>query len=369
MATNRNIERFARCYGSPKISTTLGEVSMAAPPPAAGTPATIATIAGEVGVSVTTVSKVLNGRSDVASETRARVEASLERHRYKRRNKRRTAGTEQIDLVFHELDSAWAMEIVHGVEPVAAAAGASLGLAQLHGEHRPPDRWLAGVLARRPLGVLLVLCNLTGPQRDQLRRQGIPAVVVDTDSATAASVPTVGSNNWSGGQLAAGHLLELGHRRIALIAGPRDVLCSRARVAGFQFAHSEAGIPVDPDLVCYGNFYVDAGFQHGTELLSRPDRPTAIFAGSDMQAMGVLRAARSLGLDVPRDVSIVGYDNLPVAAWLGPALTTVNQPLQDMAGTAARMLLDLARGIELAASRVDLVTELVIRESTAPPPF
>src|SRR5262249_23623596 len=162
--------------------------------------------------------------------------------------------------------------------------------------------------------------------------QRIPFVVVDTDSATSAWVPTVGCNNWNGGLLAAGHLLELGHRRIAVISGPEDVLCSRARVAGFRFAHDEAGVPVDPAPVRYGNFPVGAGHEHGTELLSRADRPTAIFAGSDMQAMGVLRAAHGLGLDVPGELSVIGYDNLPLAAWTAPALTTINQPLQDMAG-------------------------------------
>ena len=329
--------------------------------------ATIATIAGEVGVSVTTVSKVLNGRSDVAPETRARIEESLERHRYRRRTKSRTTGSTRIDLVFHELDSAWAMEIIRGVEAAAAAAKVDMVLTQLGGAHRPTQQWVDEVLARRPLGVLLVLCGLTQPQRQQLQRQNIPFVVIDTDSATSASVPTVGSNNWNGAVLATRHLLELGHRRIAVISGPEDVLCSQARVAGFRSAHDEAGLPVDPDLVRYGNFYVDAGYEHGIQLLDRPDRPTAIFAGSDMQAMGVLRAARRLGLDVPRDLSVVGYDNLPVAAWLGPALTTVNQPLRDMADTATRMLLDLARGLEPSTSRVDLVTELVVRESTAPP--
>jgi LacI family transcriptional regulator len=180
-------------------------------------------------------------------------------------------------------------------------------------------------------------------------------------------VPTVGCNNWDGGLLAAAHLLELGHRRIAVISGPEDVLCSRARIAGFRFAHDEAAVPVDPALVRYGKFSVSAGYEHGVELLERNDRPTAIFAGSDMQAMGVLRAAGRLALDVPGQLSVIGYDNLPMAAWTDPALTTINQPLRDMAGTGARMLLDLARGVELSTSRIDLVTELVIRESTAPP--
>ena len=329
--------------------------------------ATIAAIAEEVGVSVATVSKVLNGRADVAQETRARVEASLVRHRYRRRPRRPATTSSQIELVFHEYDSGWAMEIIRGVEAVTAAAKIGVLLSQLGGSHRPPDGWLEGMLGRRPLGVVLVLCSLTPSQQLQLRQRQIPFVVVDTDSATTASVPTVGSNNWNGGLLAARHLLELGHRRIAVISGPKDVLCSQARVAGFGFGHDEAGLTVDPDLVRYGNFHVNAGYEHGMELLTRPGRPTAIFAGSDMQAMGVLRAARRLGVEVPGQLSVIGYDNLPLAAWTDPALTTVNQPLRDMAGTATRMLLDLARGIEPASTRIDLVTELVVRESTAAP--
>jgi DNA-binding LacI/PurR family transcriptional regulator len=328
---------------------------------------TIAAIAGEVGVSVTTVSKVLNGRADVAPETRARVEASLRRNQYRRRPRRQSTGTGQIDLVFHEYDSAWAMEIICGVDAVAAGADIGVALSQLSGRHRPSQHWLDAALARRPLGMLFVLCTVTDPQRQRLERQRIPFVVVDSDSATSASVPTVGANNWNGGLLATRHLIELGHRRIAVVAGPEDVLCSRARVAGFRSAHEEARLPVDPTLVRYGNFYVDGGYEHAMHLLSGPAGPTAIFAGSDMQAMGVYRAARQLGLSIPGDLSVIGYDNLSVAAWIGPGLTTVNQPLRDMAGTATRMLLDLARGVEPPASRIDFVTELIVRESTAPP--
>ncbi|PWR06629.1 LacI family transcriptional regulator [Micromonospora acroterricola] len=328
---------------------------------------TIATIANDVGVSVATVSKVLNGRSDVAPGTRARVEASLDRHRYQRRGRRHPSGHGRIDLVFHEFDVGWAMEILRGVEAVTSLAGVGLAVSQLDGAHRPPSRWLDALLTDRPLGVVFVLCHLAEAQQQHLRRQGIPFVVVDTDSATSAAVPTVGSNNWNGGLLATRHLLELGHRRIALISGPPDVLCSRARAAGFQSAHDEAGVAVDRELVRYGGFSATAGHEHGLRLLRLSDRPTAIFAGSDIQAMGVLRAARQCGLRVPEDLSVIGYDNLPLAAWTDPALTTINQPLRDMAGIATQMLLGLARGIEPATSRIDLVTELVVRESTAPP--
>jgi LacI family transcriptional regulator len=332
-------------------------------------PTTIAAIAGEVGVSVTTVSKVLNGRADVAPHTRALVEASLRRHQYQRRARQPAAGG-QLDLVFHEYESAWTMEIIRGVDAVAAPARVGVALSHLDGRHRPSGRWFDGALARRPLGMLFVLCTVTDGQRERLERQRIPFVVVDSDSATSASVPTVGANNWNGGLLATRHLIDLGHRRIAVISGPEDVLCSRARVAGFRSAHEEAGLPVDASLVRYGNFHVGGGDEHATSLLAptdRPaDRPTAIFAGSDMQAMGVYRAARRFGLDIPGDLSVIGYDNLPLAEWIGPALTTVNQPLRDMAGTATRMLLDLARGVEPPTTRIDFVTELVLRESTAP---
>ncbi|GAB3159343.1 LacI family DNA-binding transcriptional regulator [Microbispora hainanensis] len=329
-------------------------------------PATIASIAEELGVSVTTVSKVLNGRPDVAPDTRERVEAGLARHRYRRRSKRRTLKG-QIDLVFHELNSMWSMEIIRGVDAVAAAARIEVVLSQLDGAHLPPEEWLDGVLDHRPLGVLFVMSRPSQSQQRKLRRAQVPFVVVDTDGEIAESVPVVGSNNWDGGLLATRHLLELGHRRVAVVSGPKDVMCSRARVAGFRVAHDEAGLIIDPDLVRYGNFYVDAGYEHAMDLLSRPDRPTAIFAGSDLQALGVLRAARRLGLDVPGDLSVVGYDNVPVAGWVEPALTTVGQPLCDMATVATQMLLDLARGVEPATSRIDLANELVVRESTAPP--
>ncbi|WP_298325120.1 LacI family DNA-binding transcriptional regulator [Haloactinopolyspora sp.] len=336
--------------------------------PRSGPSATISSIAAELGVSVPTVSKVLNGRTDVAPKTRAKVEAALERHQYKRRRRGpAVVGPPLIDLAFHELDSAWSIEIIRGVEASAAAEGVGVVLSEFGGRHRPEQDWLDAVLARRPLGVILVLSGLGKAQQHQFESRSIPFVVVDTAGEPPEDVPTVGSNNWNGGLSATRHLLRLGHRRVAVISGPADVVCSRARVDGFRSAHAEAGLTVDPSLIRYGDFYVDGGYEHGKDLLSRPDRPTAIFAGSDMQALGVLRAARELGLHVPRDLSVVGYDNLPLTEWIGPALTTVNQPLHAMASTATRLLVELSRGEEPELLRVDLATELIVRESTAPP--
>ncbi|WP_156250581.1 LacI family DNA-binding transcriptional regulator [Pseudactinotalea terrae] len=328
--------------------------------------ATIGVIAEEAGVSVPTVSKVLNGRADVSAATRERVESVLARHSYRRRTRgpART-GPPLIDLCFHELGNEWGLEIIRGVERAASELGVGVVLTELGGKHHPEQEWLDAVLARRPLGVLLVMSSLSAAQRHQLESRSIPFVVIDTEGEPPKDVPTVGSNNWNGGLAATQHLLELGHRRIGMISGPDDVLCSRARVDGYRSAHAEADVPFDPDLVRWGNFDANLGYVHGLDLLGQPDRPTAIFAGSDIQALGVYRAARELNLSIPGDLSVVGYDNVPLTEWLG--ITTIEQPLRAMSRTATQMLVALARGQEPPLRRVDLATSLVVRESTAPP--
>ncbi|ROR97002.1 LacI family transcriptional regulator [Salana multivorans] len=330
---------------------------------------TIAMIAREVGVSVPTVSKVLNGRTDVAPATRARVEEVLARHQYRKPTARSlTRSGRLIELVIHEADTIWAMELIKGVERVAGPARIGVVLSELGGSHRPRQEWIDDVMARRPLGVVFVLSELDGRQREQLASRGIPYVVVDTQGEIPRGVHTVGSNNWNGGLIATRHLIALGHRRIGVVAGPRDILCSRARVDGYRSAHDEAGIQLDPAIARWGNFRSEAGYEHGGALLDLPERPTAIFAGSDLQALGVVRAAQERGLRIPEDLSLVGYDNLPITEWLNPPLTTVTQPLQEMAGLATRLVLELAQGETPSSTHVELGTELVVRGSTGPVP-
>lgn len=330
---------------------------------------TISAIAASIGVSVPTVSKVLNGRSDVAPATRLKIEKALQEHNYQRSARQTgSSAARLIELVFHELDSAWSIEIIRGVEQAARRNGLGVVLSDLGGRHSPDEAWMREVVARRPHGVILVLSTLSADQRRQLDTRSIPYVVLDTNGETNVGAPAVGSNNWHGGLSATRHLISLGHRKIAVISGPEDVLCSRARVDGFRAAHSEAGISPMDDPIRWATFTVDGGYEHGRELLARADRPTAIFAGSDMQALGVLRAAREQGLDVPGELSVVGYDDLPLAAWVGPSLTTVNQPLLEMADAAASMVLGIARGTDPKPRSIELATELVIRESTGPVP-
>ena len=314
-----------------------------------------------------TVSKVINGRSDVAPETRRRVEAAIRTHGY------RPVGRDKrvapiIELIFHELDSEWALEIVRGVERVAVDNQLSIVLSELQGRHTPGRGWIEGALARRSTGVIAVFSDLNETMRNQLRTRGIPFVIVDPTGEALHDTPSVGATNWNGGLAATRHLLSLGHTRIAVVGGPNDILCSRARMDGFRAAMDAAGVAIDPALLSNGPFAVEEGIDRGRALLEAPNPPTAIMTGNDLQALGIYQAARALHRRIPDDLSVVGFDDLPVARWVGPPLTTIRQPLVEMAQAAAEMVVMLARGEAPAQSRVELSTELVVRESTAPPP-
>jgi LacI family xylobiose transport system transcriptional regulator len=326
--------------------------------------ATLAQIAHDASVSMSTVSKVLNARTGVSKATRVRVEALLVSHGYSRRGSEQSNNS-LIELVFNDIDSIWSLEIIRGVERVARQNGLSVILTESGDRHSPAPDWIKGVLQRQPLGVILVFSDLSDDHKRQLNTRNIPFVVVDPAGDPAPDVPSIGSANWAGGLLATRHLIELGHRRIGIITGPVDVLCSLARLSGYRSALEEAAIPFDAALVAVGDFHRESGVAMGHELLAQTDRPTAIFASSDLQAIGLYAATRALGLQVPRDLSIVGYDDLPVASWVDPALTTVRQPLVEMAEEATRLVLKLRTDRRTETIRLDLAVNLVQRASTA----
>ena len=328
---------------------------------------TLAAIAAEAGVSLPTVSKVVNGRRDVAPATRALVERLLDERHYTRVGQHRNRRSGLIDLVFNGLDSPWAVEILRGVEEWGCGHGTGVTVSAVrHGDARPAS-WTTGLAGHDTDGVILVIAQFTPGQLDQLREADIPLVVVDPVDPPPPDLPSVGATNWAGGLTATEHLLGLGHRRIGVIAGPDDYLCSRARTDGYRSALGRAGIEFDPELVRNGDFEHEGGFSRGGELLYLADPPSAIFAGSDQQAFGLYEAARRRGLRIPQDLSVVGFDDLPVARWVSPPLTTVRQPLAEMGRAAAQMLGDLIDGVPLRTSRVELSTELIVRESTVPP--
>ncbi|GAA1631620.1 LacI family DNA-binding transcriptional regulator [Nonomuraea maheshkhaliensis] len=330
-------------------------------------PLTIAQLAELAGVSTATVSKVVNGRAEVSSKTRAAVEELISRHGY-RRQRRRSTPTALVELVFHALEGDYPVEITKGVANVAREHDLTVAISDLRRDQSAADAWLEGVLRRRPSGVIAVFSGLTEAQHAQLARREIPLVLLDPADVPSGNIPSVGVGNWNGGLTATRHLLELGHRRIAIITGPDSALSSRARLDGYRTALDLAGLPADPELIGRGDFLIEGGLAAARRMLRLPDRPTAIFATNDGQAIGAYHAAHQLGLRIPDDLSVVGFDDMPSVRWAIPPLTSVRQPLTAMAAAATTMLLALAQGEPPAQNRVELATELVVRASTAPPP-
>ncbi|MFC4243235.1 LacI family DNA-binding transcriptional regulator [Gryllotalpicola reticulitermitis] len=332
-----------------------------------GDRATLARVAAEAEVSLSTVSKVLNGRGGVGDDTRARVETLLHDHGYNRRGSAHVSTL--IELVFGELGTEWTLEVLRGVERVAKESGLSVVVTQSGDRRGPAPDWVESALERSPVGVVLVLSGLPDESVRQLRVRNIPFVIIDPAGDPPPGVPSVGAANWSGGMAAARYLIELGHRRIAVVSGPDDMLMARARLSGFRSALDAASIALPSEYVRSGEFHRESGLEAGRELLALPEPPTAIFASSDLQALGIYEAARERGVIIPDQLSVIGFDDLPVAAWVGPPLTTVRQPTAEMAEQATRLVLgsrDASAGTQQL--RLDLATELIPRDSTAPPP-
>jgi LacI family xylobiose transport system transcriptional regulator len=326
---------------------------------------TLNEIAAQTGLSLTTISKVLNGATDVSSATRALVEEHLRESGYRRRKSRQRR--EYIEVVLHELEGEWALAILEGVRESAAAVGLAVSLSVSGDRHAPGPEWLESVVRRAPTGIILLFAGIPPEGRERLTARGIPYVIIDPEGDPAQDIPSVGSANWSGGLAATRHLLELGHRRIAAITGPESVMCALARLDGYRAAMSSARMPIAPEWVRFGDFQRDGGERHASELLRLADPPTAIFAGNDAQALGVLHAAAALGMTVPHDLSVVGFDDLAIAELAHPRLTTVHQPLREMAEQATRLVLQLLEQPRPEVTRIELATRLVVRDSTAKP--
>jgi len=329
----------------------------------------MAAIAELAGVSKPTVSKVMNGQPGVSAATRERVERVIAERGYIRNGAARALSAGRIgsvNLVMSEVDSPYFVEIIRGVEETLERAGLSMVLTTTHEEERRHRRWMARVIEHGTDGVILVLPDEHAVYVEELHRHGIPFAVVDVRGESLSDVPSVGATNFAGGFAATEYLLSLGHRRIAVIGG-QPYKCTTARLAGYRAALQEAGVPVDPLLVQPGSFQAKAGYASANALLDVSEPPTAIFAGNDLQAMGVYRALYERGLRVPDEMSVVGFDDVPLVALLTPALTTVRQPVREMGALATRMLLRIVAGETLESPRVELTTSLVVRESCAPP--
>jgi len=327
---------------------------------------TLADVAQAAGTTVPTVSKVLSGRSDVSSETRSRVMQIVTELGYRGRSGRSAASrggrSPFVDLVLSGVEGTWANRALSGVERAAEEAGIDIVVSVA----RPPDdAWLTRLLARRLRGAVLALVDTTTEQLATLAAARVPIVLLDPVSQPPSTVASVGAANWAGGRAAAEHLLALGHRRFAVLAGRRTHLYSQARIDGFRSAVMQAGFDLPDERVAHTDWRRAGATEQATELLRGTTVPTAVFACSDSIALGVYDAAAALGLRIPDDVSVVGFDDLPEAQWVSPTLTTVHQPIAEMGEAALRMLLRISTDLAREAPREELATRLVVRESTA----
>jgi LacI family transcriptional regulator len=216
--------------------------------------------------------------------------------------------------------------------------------------------------------VVLVTSRVYEDVVERLHSMNIPLVIVDPVGGFRPDVHRVGATNWAGGFAATEHLITLGHRRIGMIAGPANMLCSEERIAGYRAALDRYGIPIDDRYIRLGDFYTAGGRKGAAALLKLDDRPTAIFAGADQQARGVYDEALARGLRIPDDLSVIGFDDVEVCEWMSPRLTTIRQPLAQMAGLAIRMVLEGAETFEDQPTRIEMATSLIERDSTAAVP-
>jgi LacI family transcriptional regulator, galactose operon repressor len=329
---------------------------------------TIAEIAASAGVSVPTVSKVLNGRADVSEATRRRVQQIMVDRGYQRRTSGAQRPVGLIDMVVPSLDSPWVIEVLRGAEAEARKVGSQIVVTSTGRAPAGDRRFMDRLATRRSDGLVLVVSEAAPEAVEELAALQTPVVLLDPVGGSDPSFATVGATNWAGGLSAVEHLVSLGHRRIAALSGRPQLVCSQERVEGYRAALGRAGIAVDERLVQFSDFRTSSGQAGAGAVLDMPDPPTAIFAGSDMQAFGVYQEAAARGLRIPDDLSVVGFDDIAFSELTTPPLTTVRQPLARMAAEAVRLLLDAEDGIPGPPPRVELATHLVVRGSTGPAP-
>ncbi|WP_088315100.1 LacI family DNA-binding transcriptional regulator [Kineosporia sp. R_H_3] len=336
---------------------------------------TLATVAASAGVSVATVSKVLNGRSDVAADTRARVQDVLQQHQYVAPAPRRAEGhgTPTVELVFDYGLHAYTGEVVQGVLDAAVELGVTITVSsgprrdRVQPTPESPSAWARRIAAAGRRAVVAITGELTATHLAALDRAKVPVVVIDPLNPQLARLTSVGATNFAGGMTAGEHLLALGHRRIGYAGGTPTAACNQARVGGLRAALEAQGLPLPPEYVTAALFDYGSGFEGGAQLLDLPEPPTAIFAGSDEVALGVIEAARVRGMRVPQDLSVMGFDDTQLARMASPPLTTIRQPLSEMGAVALRTALRLAAGETIDSHHVELATRLVVRGSTAAP--
>lgn len=326
--------------------------------------AKLAEIAQEAGVSTATVSKVVNGRSGVAEETRNLIERLLDKYGYsKPLASTKTART--IEFVVSSLENNGSFEIAKELVYQAREQHIGIAITRLEGS-ADADACFRDIIDRNPMGVMMLLSTIPEEAIRLLESRSIPYVVINAYGKISDNQLGIDIDNWRGGFEATQHLIEQGHTRIGAITGPKDRQSSIARLSGYHAALRKAGIDADPKLAVEGNYTSDDGYRAACELLDLDagERPTAVFCFDDLMAVSLYKAAQEHRLSIPEDLSIIGFDDTYPALYLSPALTTIRQPFAQIAGRAISMICDI-RDNSLEERYVILPVQLIERDSVA----
>ncbi len=333
--------------------------------------ATIRDVAEAAGVSVATVSRVINGRPDVSPATRDAVLRVARAHNFTTNRSARalTVGrTGLIGLTLPYVDENYFTAILSGASEALYEQDQRILLCPTHHEHDREVTLLERLMNGTTDGAIILLPEESSDELRKLQDAGYPFVVADPRQPLDEGIPAVSATHSTGARVATDHLLRLGHRRIGLITGTSGWMAADERLEGYTTALATAGVPFRSDLVIDGRFTLESGHAAARRFLDRDDPPTAIFASNDNMAVGAMRAVLERGLRVPEDVSIVGFDDTEVARSVYPRLTTVRQPLAELGRTAVSLLNRLIDGQTIEALRVELATRLIVRESSGPAP-
>lgn len=331
--------------------------------------ATIKDVAEHAGVSASTVSHVINGTRHVSDTSRTAVLRAMEALNYQPnrlarslRNRR----TQTLGILLPNNANPFFALVLGGIEAAAYDHGYNVILGNANDDPTRELDYLDILLSKQVDGVVLVSTGAYQEALDFLAARTTPVVMVDRspgDAYTDFQIDTVFTENQHGGVLATEHLIKLGHRRIGCIGGPSTITSSADRVVGYRQALETAGLPVNPDLIVGGNFEHESGYRACQQLLALPEPPTAIFVSNDLMAVGALCAIHEAGLHVPDDMSVVGYDDIPLASFTVPRLTTIAQPARELGVQAVDLLVKRLTDKQAPACHERLPVRLVKRDS------
>lgn len=326
---------------------------------------TIRQVAELAGVSIATVSRVVNGHSDVSAQTREIVQRVIREHGYQAGARSRAGATRLVGVAIPFVHPGYFAEILSGAAEALYEHDVQIMLCPTRHSRAREMSLLDRLAVGGADGAILVLPEESSAELEELTGHGFPLVIVDPRTEVTEGVPVVSAAHSAGAAQATRHLLELGHQRIGIIGGPLGWIATQERLRGYHAALAGCGVLPDPSLAQYSDFNIDGGRAAALSLLDLPDPPTAIFAFNDNMAIGAIQAAGTRGLRVPADISVVGFDDTTEAVISVPALTTVRQPLAELGRTAVSLLLRQLDNRRLEPLRVELETRLVLRDSTA----